>query len=185
MARIISRLVEPDELQLKLLDIVKQHGIECWEIVYYSDWEIYDVHFDDITNDEVSFYRCTLEQCSFADFSPAYHNFNNSTLVDVTFSKAGLKESLFSEVNFKNVTFDNANLLKVIFMDAIFENVSFANAELFKVNFYGCDLRHINFDNVEMRYTRFANCLLSDSLMNHPNGAWDDSSAEKKLFIVH
>lgn len=184
MARIISRLAEPDELQLKLLNIVEQHGIECWEIVYYSDWEIYDVHFNDVTYDKISFWRCILDRCSFADFSPASHYFASSNLVDVTFSSAGLEESIFSQINLKNVSFDNARLFKVSFKNSVFDNVSFVNAKLIGASFFGCDLRQINFDNVEMEYTRFGNCLLNDSLINHPKGVWDESSAEKKLFIV-
>ena len=184
MARIVSRLAEPDELQLKLLNIVEKHGIECWEIVYYSDWKIYDVHFNDVTYDKISFWRCIIERCSFADFSPAFHYFALSNLVDVTFSRAGLEKISFRRINFKNVSFENSRLFKVTFADSVFDNVSFVNAKLVGASFFGCDLSHINFDNVEIQDTSFGNCLLNDSLLNHPKGAWDESSTEKELFIV-
>ncbi|MCH8623108.1 pentapeptide repeat-containing protein [Undibacterium sp. TS12] len=183
MAQIISRLAEPDEWQLKLLGIVEQHGIQCWEIVYYADWEIYDVHFNNVTYDKISFWRCVLKRCSFADFSPAFHYFKLSNLIDVTFSKAGLEEIIFSRTSFKNVNFDNARLFKVKFGDCLFDSISFVNAKFIGTSFSGCDLRQINFDNVEMEDTRFGNCLLSDNLINHPRGYWEDTE-KKTVFIV-
>ncbi|MFZ6747252.1 pentapeptide repeat-containing protein [Undibacterium sp. JH2W] len=183
MTHIVSRLLQPNEYQLEVLEIIKKQGFDDQRIEYFGDWEIRNARFSLQMNKEITFLKCLLQQCDFSDLDTVAHSLYESNVIDSNFTKSRFRKSWFESCVFENTDFSDTKFVNCHFKKVVFKNVSFDHTDLSDSSFRNCDLSQINLDTTLMWGAHFIDCILSDRFLSFPGGKWQ-KGPNGEVFVV-
>ncbi|MCF6331033.1 MAG: pentapeptide repeat-containing protein [Sulfurimonas sp.] len=130
------------------------------EIIYDSDCNTWRELLKNAVKNKISFYRANLQNS----------NFSNLDLSFANFTEADLQDSNFSGADLECVKFYDANLRGAYFSNAILRGADLLNANLECANFVNVDFRRTMVINANLTNANLSKSDLTDIYLRNAKG---------------